>query len=77
MEATFWIVLVFGLLLMSQFLSASGNGSNSSRIERKLDLILNHLGLDPNQGVNEQIMELMKSGQKIQAIKLYREADRR
>jgi len=53
-------------------LSPKARGNNS-RLERKVDLILKHLGIDPNQGVDEKIMELMKSGQKIEAIKLYRE----
>ena len=44
-----------------------------SLFERKVDLILKHLGIDPNQGVDQKIMELMKAGQKIEAIKLYRE----
>jgi len=72
MDATFWLVLVFGLLLMAHFLSPKARGNNS-RLERKVDLILKHLGIDPNQGVEKTIMELMKSGRKIEAIKLYRE----
>ena len=42
-------------------------------IEPQVDLILSHLGLDPYRGVNLEVIELMKAGQKIQAIKLYRE----
>jgi len=72
MDATFWLVLVLGLLLMAQYLSPKANASNR-RLERKVDLILSHLGLDPNQGVDEKVMEFMKAGQKIEAIKLYRE----
>ena len=72
MDGTFWLVLIFGLLLMAHFLSPKATGSNS-RLERKVDLILKHLEIDPNQGVDEKIMELMKAGQKIKAIKLYRE----
>jgi Ribosomal protein L7/L12 C-terminal domain len=71
MDGTFWLVLVFGLLLMANFMSPKARGNNS-RLERKVDLILKHLGIDPNQGVNEKIVELMKAGQKIEAIKLYR-----
>jgi ribosomal protein L7/L12 len=72
MDATFWLVLVLGLLLMALFLSRKASGNNSL-LERKVDLILKHLGLDPNQDVNPQVIEFMKAGQKIQAIKLYRE----
>ncbi len=75
MDETFWLVLVLGLFLI--FLSSTASGSNNrrrlKRLERKVDLILKHLGVDPNQGVDEQIMELVGAGQKIQAIKLYRE----
>ena len=57
---------------MAHFLSPKARGNNN-RLERKVDLILKHLGIDPNRGVDEKIMELMKSSQKIEAIKLYRE----
>jgi ribosomal protein L7/L12 len=76
-DATFWLILgtfVMVLLSMARNQSSTANSSsNNSRLERKVDLILNHLGLDPNEGVNEKIVELMKAGQKIQAIILYRE----
>ena len=72
MDATFGLVLFLGLLLMAIFLSRKASGNNS-RLERKIDLILKHLGLDPNQDVDPRVTELMKAGQKIQAIKLYRE----
>jgi ribosomal protein L7/L12 len=49
------------------------SGSDDRRLQRKVDLILTHLGLDPDQGVDEKIMELVKAGKKIEAVKLYRE----
>jgi Ribosomal protein L7/L12 C-terminal domain len=75
MDATFWLVLgLFLVVLGSSWTSAgSNNGRRLKRLERKVDLILSHLGLDPNQGVSPQVMELVKAGQKIQAIKVYRE----
>jgi len=76
MDAVFWIVLgtfVMVLLSLARNALSVAYGSNNSRLERKVDLILKHLGIDPNQGVDEKIMELMKAGQKIEAIKLYRE----
>jgi len=69
-------MLIFGILvptLLIQVLVPKAPDGNVIPLERKINLILEHLGLDPNQGVNEQVLELMKSGQKIQAIKLYRE----
>jgi len=44
------------------------------RIERKLDAIINHLGIVMNSGVDPQIIELVQAGKKIEAIKLYRES---
>ena len=73
MDAIFWLGL-FLIVLGSSFANPSRrNGQQLRRLERKVDLILSHLGLDPNQGVNEEVMELVKAGQKIQAIKVYRE----
>ena len=71
MDATFWLVAGIGLLWGIKSLSDSG--VNTTRIERKLDLIIKHLNINPNQDVNPQIMDLLKAGQKIQAIKLYRQ----
>ncbi len=51
----------------------SNNARLLGRLDRKIDLILKHLGIDPNQEVCPEIKELMKTGQKIQAIKLYRQ----
>ena len=75
MDATFWLVVALFLVVLgsSWTAAANNNGLRLARLERKVDLILTHLGLDPNQGVNLEIMDLMKAGQKIQAIKLYRE----
>lgn len=73
MDATFWLVLGLGLFLIGLNLRTKANGSNNSCLGLKVDLIMRHLGLDPNQVVNEKIMALAKAGQKIQAIKLYRE----
>ena len=54
--------------------SARDNQSGRlGRRERKLDLILTPLGLAPKEDANLQIVELMKAGRKIEAIKLYRE----
>lgn len=77
MDATFWLVLILVPLWFSLFLSSTAAGGNNGlrlrRLERKVDLILKHLGLDANQDVNSQVKELILAGQKIQAIKLYRE----
>jgi ribosomal protein L7/L12 len=74
-DATFWLVAAIFVLALGSLATAARTGSDRRlvRLERKVDLILAHLGLDPNQGVNPEVMELMKSGNKIQAIKLYRQ----
>jgi hypothetical protein len=53
--------------------SGSDNSIRFKALERKLDLILERLGINPNEGVDSQILELVKAGRKIEAIRLYRE----
>lgn len=72
MDATFWLVFVLGLFLIALNLCLTVNGSNRC-LGMKVDRILSHLGLDPDKVVNEKIVELVKTGQKILAVKLYRE----
>jgi hypothetical protein len=72
-DAVFWLTLSTLIVVLLSLARSSPPRSNTSRLERKLDLILSHLGLDPNGVADEKISELMRSGQKLQAIKLYRE----
>jgi hypothetical protein len=44
------------------------------RVERKLDAIISHLGVVMNPGVDPQLLQLVRAGQKIEAIKLYRQS---
>ncbi|WP_326688910.1 MULTISPECIES: ribosomal protein L7/L12 [unclassified Streptomyces] len=44
-----------------------------ARVERKVDLILEHLGVQEHDPWLAEVAELARSGQKIQAIKRYRE----
>jgi len=75
MDATFWLVVALFLVVLGSSWTAAGrnNARRLGRLERKVDQILRQMGLDPNQEVNLEILELMKAGHKIQAIKLYRE----
>jgi ribosomal protein L7/L12 len=76
MDATFWLVLATLMIVLSSKArnpSSLAGSRGISHLERKVELILNHLGIDPNQGVDERIVELMKAGRKIEAIKLHRE----
>ncbi|MGI5456386.1 ribosomal protein L7/L12 [Streptomyces sp. CA-249302] len=45
-----------------------------ARVERKLDLILGHLGLQEDEPWSAEVAELVRDGKKIEAIKVYREA---
>jgi ribosomal protein L7/L12 len=45
-----------------------------AQLERKIDLILDHLGIEHHDDFEEQLVSLLAQGQKIQAIKVYREA---
>jgi ribosomal protein L7/L12 len=44
-----------------------------ARIERKVDLLLKHSGVDVAAANADQLMTLVREGKKIEAIKLYRE----
>jgi hypothetical protein len=60
--------------------SRPGNAANLSRLERKLDMLLNRSGMDNIYGLSvvrtmptPDIEALLRQGKKIQAIKVYRE----
>ncbi|MFD8423156.1 ribosomal protein L7/L12 [Streptomyces sp. NPDC059466] len=44
-----------------------------ARVERKLDLILDHLGVRETEPELEQVAALVRDGRKIEAIKAYRQ----
>jgi ribosomal protein L7/L12 len=44
-----------------------------AEVERKLDAIAEHLGVDPQTPDMPDVVEFLRQGQKIQAIKVYRE----
>jgi hypothetical protein len=62
-----------GMFLRSSSEPSPQNTYRLRRIERKLDLILDHLGLKLDQDDFDEVRQLMLDGQKIPAIKLYRE----
>jgi hypothetical protein len=43
------------------------------RVEWKLDTLLKRSGIDLAAGADPQVVELLKAGRKIEAIKVYRE----
>lgn len=55
--------------------AAADQNARLAAVERKLDLIMNHLGIhDPGPEAPAGVFEELAAGRKIQAIKLYREA---
>jgi len=68
------LVAILVLVLITLFARGGGSSTTHMRsVERKLDLILTNLGIEPNQGLDKQLADLVRSGQKIEAIKLYRQ----
>jgi ribosomal protein L7/L12 len=57
---------------MGLFSSSAMNSVQLTRIERKLDLVLQHLGVQMPDDELEEVRSLMAAGQKIEAIKAYR-----
>lgn len=48
-------------------------GPRLNAVERKLDLLLSHLGISLPEDDHHRVRELVQAGKKIEAIKLYRE----
>jgi hypothetical protein len=72
-DAVFWLSLGTLFVVLLSLALKTSTTSDNSRIEWKLDLIIYHLGIHPDQGMDEKIVQLVKAGRKIEAIKLYRE----
>lgn len=65
--------LLIAILVLIAWPRPKGKDAQLQRIERKLTAILKELNLDPNAQIDPQVLELAATGQKIEAIKLYRE----
>ncbi|MGC9541979.1 ribosomal protein L7/L12 [Streptomyces sp. UG1] len=75
MDMTVLFFVLFGVLALllgvqSRFSQAD---KRVARIERKLDLIIDHLGLREDDPRMDEVVALLRDNRKIQAIKLYRE----
>ncbi|MFF3512420.1 ribosomal protein L7/L12 [Streptomyces sp. NPDC002573] len=68
---------VLGVLLLTTVIGAEGRirGADRrvARLEQKLDLILDRMGLDAADAALDGVTALVREGKPIQAIKLYRE----
>lgn len=66
------LVLLFAVLSVQSGLTRAER--RVARLERKLDLLLGHLGVREETPRREEIAGLLREGKKVQAIKVYREA---
>jgi ribosomal protein L7/L12 len=64
---------ILGVLILSLLVRRNSEPAGLRAIDRKLNLILEQLGIDPDKGLDAQLKELVQSGQKIEAIRLYRQ----
>ncbi|GAA2274531.1 hypothetical protein GCM10010415_47360 [Streptomyces atrovirens] len=64
-------VVILGVASIRNHLSRADR--RAARVERKLDAVMEHLGLREEIPGRDEILDLVRRGKKIQAIKLYRE----
>ena len=60
-------------LLVVAFMLIAKTSASVTRMERKLDALVKHSGIDLATAAAREAAELMKAGRKIEAIKLYRD----
>ncbi|MEV7783965.1 hypothetical protein AB0O72_01000 [Streptomyces sp. NPDC088106] len=65
------VVLLATMTLQTHF---SRSERRAARIERKLDLVLGHLGIEEEVPRMDEIISLVRQGKQVQAVKLYRES---
>ncbi|MEU8590879.1 ribosomal protein L7/L12 [Streptomyces sp. NPDC048664] len=72
-----WILFLVVILLPAGYAGVEARVRRVDRrlvqVERKLDLVLDRLGVTPEEPVLEQVAALVRDGRRIQAIKVYRE----
>ncbi|MFC5219242.1 ribosomal protein L7/L12 [Streptomyces coerulescens] len=72
--AGLFFIVVGVLVVMSVQSRISQTDKRVARVERKLDLIMHHLGVgEPADPRMDEVVALLRSDKKIQAIKAYRE----
>ncbi|MFF5799952.1 hypothetical protein [Streptomyces albogriseolus] len=65
-------VVVLGVISIQTQLTRSER--RVARVERKLDVVMRHLGLEEEVPRRDEILALVRDGKQVQAVKLYREA---
>ncbi|PWJ03663.1 hypothetical protein DKG34_32010 [Streptomyces sp. NWU49] len=66
-----FLVVLSGISIRSRIAAAD---RRVARVERKLDLVLEHLGLREEIPRLDEIVALVREGKTVQAVKVYREA---
>lgn len=78
MDITAVFLFAFALLLFAGFIERKIDRAahTSARVERKLDLVIEHLGIDARAIVPnlDRVRALVQEGKTVQAIKEYRQA---
>ncbi|MEU1664844.1 ribosomal protein L7/L12 [Streptomyces sparsogenes] len=67
------LLLVIGLMWSSVERKLDRTQRTTARLERKVDLVLDHLGLQEPQPDLGRVTALLREGKKIHAVKEYRE----
>ncbi|WP_431990424.1 hypothetical protein [Streptomyces albogriseolus] len=65
-------VVVLGVISLQTQLTRSER--RVARVERKLDAVMRHVGLEEEVPRRDEILALVRDGKQVQAVKLYREA---
>lgn len=70
-----WLLVAIIIGFVLGRLSRSSSDGNLMRIERKLTMLTEHFKLkwDPTVGVPEEVLAQVRAGNRVEAIKLYRE----
>lgn len=72
-DSSFWISLAVLGMAITLAVVQGRLSDRLIRLERKMDLLLRHEGIDPAPQVSPEVADLVRSGKKIEAIKAYRE----
>jgi ribosomal protein L7/L12 len=72
-EHSGWVVLTVISASATVERRLSRNDHRVARTEEKLNAVLDHLGVVPTKPELDQVNMLVQQGQKVEAIKLYRE----
>ncbi|MGW7054733.1 ribosomal protein L7/L12 [Streptomyces sp. NPDC054887] len=75
MDITALLVLLVPVLMLLGAIESKLRRTHRgiTRLERKVNLVMEHLGVRDNDPALDQVAALLSEGKKIQAIKVYRE----